>query len=85
MFNESRETRTVKDGVYHLSLQIPEKEYFLVYDNVSENIASEILNHYLKIHQDDGEPQNININYNRNAHMINIEADLRYIGNAKKH
>jgi len=57
MFNEARETRILKDGIYHLSLQIPEKEFFLVYDNVSENIANEILDHYLKIHQDDGKPK----------------------------
>lgn len=83
MFNESRETRIATNNGYHLTLQIPEDEYFLVYDSVSKNIADEILNHYLKIKQDDGQPKNINIKHNKNAHMVNVEADLNYINNDK--
>lgn len=84
MFNESRENRVYKDGAYHLTLQIPEDEYFSVYDSVSHNIASEILNHYLKIHRDDGVPNNIDIKHNKNLHYVNIEADLQYKDTHKK-
>lgn len=31
MFNESRESRIKKDNGYHLTLQIPENEYFCLW------------------------------------------------------
>lgn len=83
MFNESRESRIKKENGYHLTLQIPENEYFFVYDSVSQQNATEIINHYLKIRQDDGQPRNIDIKHNKNAHVVNVEADLNYIGNDK--
>ena len=83
MLNSIFETRSQKDGLYQINLKINEKDYFLVYEDVTEENAKEILDSYLLYRQDDGRVSNIQIKHNKNEHLIIITADLHYIGNEK--
>jgi hypothetical protein len=53
VFNSIREKRIQREGLYELTLQIPEDEYFDVYDTVKAEAAREILHNYLMLQQDD--------------------------------
>lgn len=81
MLNAIHESRLRDGNDFRVKLQIPEKEYFDVYDGISKDAAEEIINNYLQYHQDDGMPENVNIKHNKNNHVVNIEMDVRYIGN----
>jgi hypothetical protein len=81
MLNRIRDSRIQRDGLYELTLQMPENEYFDVYDSLSDDAAAEILGNYLSYHQDDARPEGIEISHNKNAHVVNIGANLHYIGN----
>lgn len=81
MLNSIRENRIQRDGLYEVTLQIPENEYFNVYESVTQDAAYEILDNYMNYHQDDGRPENVNIKHNKNGHVVNIEVDMHYTGN----
>lgn len=81
VLNTIRERRIERDGLYEVTLQMPAEEYFTVYDSISSEAATEILGNYLNYHQDDGRPKDINIKHNKNAHMVDITANLHYTGN----
>lgn len=81
MLNRIRERRIERDGIYELTLQIPEDEYFNVYDDVTEYSATEILGNYLTKYQDDARFDNVRIKHNKNGHVVDIKAELRYIDN----
>jgi len=83
MLNSIRETRAVKEGLHNIILEIPEEIYSTFYDNISESNAIDIVKQYLNYHQDDAIPKNVKIQHNRNAHTINIYANLHYLGNEK--
>lgn len=79
---ESIFNRRVKhDTGYDLYLEIPEKEYLLLYEDVNNEGGKEILHQFLQLQQDDGRPHNIEINHNKKNHTINIKALLKYEGN----
>jgi hypothetical protein len=68
-------------GMYAVILQIPENEYFLVYDSISNVAANEIVTNYLQYHSDDGRPENIVIKHDKSGHLININLYLYYTDN----
>lgn len=82
MFNRIREKRITRDGLYELTLHIPEKEYFDAYDDVRVEAAEEILCNYLTLKQDDGRIGEVKINHNKSGHVIKITTDLHYLGNS---
>ncbi|SEF74805.1 hypothetical protein SAMN05660865_00921 [Caloramator fervidus] len=81
MLNRIRERRIQRDGLYEITLQIPEDEYFSVYDSVTEYNAVEILGNYLMKYQDDARFDNVRIKHNKNGHVVDIKADLHYLKN----
>lgn len=82
MLNSIYEERTRLNDGYHISLTIPKDEYVMIYgNNVSESNAQEILNNYMQHRDDDGEAYNIKIYDHDISNMIEIEANLNYIGN----
>lgn len=81
MLSSIRDRRIQRDGLYELTLQIPEEDYFLAYDTITENAASEILDNFLSYHQDDGRPGDVEIKHNKNGHVVNITTELHYTGN----
>ena len=81
MLNSIRDKRIQRDGLYELTLQIPEDEYFSIYDTVTIESAHDILTNFLDYHQDDGRPNGVDIRHNKNGHIVNITADLHYTGN----
>lgn len=83
MFDFIRETRAVKEGLYNIKLEIPEDIYKSIYEDLNEDKAKDILVEYLKYRQDDARISNIKIEQNKKAHMVNIYANLHYLGNEK--
>jgi hypothetical protein len=81
MLNAIRDSRIQRDGLYELTLQMPESEYFDAYDTLTDEAASEILGNFLSYHQDDGRPELVGIEHNKNGHIVNIKAKLHYTGN----
>ncbi|ABR49199.1 hypothetical protein Amet_3059 [Alkaliphilus metalliredigens QYMF] len=75
------ERRVKMEEGYKLHLEIPEKEYLNVYEDVNEKAASEILQQFLAYHQDDGRVEEIKIKHDRNNHTVNIHTHLNYLGN----
>lgn len=82
MLNRIRETRTRDEkGIYTLTLEIPEKEFFLVYNDVDNESANDLLKQYLIFRQDDARLATVDINHDKNNHMINVVSELNYLGN----
>ncbi len=82
MLNSIREVRVRnKKGLYDLTLEIPEKEYFLVYNDVNQESAHNIIKQYLVHREDDARPENIAIDYDRNKHMVSLTSELHYLEN----
>ena len=81
MDNIFEQRNKLKDGKYNLSLEVSDSSYFEIYDNADTAAAEDLLRNYLKSNSDDGRFENVQINYNRNRHLVNITAELNYYGN----
>ncbi len=81
MLDSILEQRVFRDGIYDISLIINENDYFMIYDNISNENAQQIIENYLVHRQDDGRPNNIQIKHNKNRHIVSINARLHYTGN----
>lgn len=82
MLNSVREIR-IRDGkeLYHLKLEIPEEEYFQIYNDIDSDIAKDILSQYLLRRQDDGRLENIQIKHDKKNHTVNLTTELHYLEN----
>jgi hypothetical protein len=83
MWNFIRETRAVKEGLHNIILEIPEETYMIFYNGLDDEYARDILTEYLKYHQDDARTSDVRIEHNKNAHTVNIYANLHYLENEK--
>lgn len=81
MMRSIKDNRIERNGMYEVMLQMSEDEYFNVYDDITSQAASEIMDNYLHYHGDDARPSNIHIDHNKNGHVVNITANLNYLGN----
>ncbi len=82
MFNTMKEMRRKKEnGIYDLTLEIAEKDYFETYENVDNRAAKDIMNQYLSHVQDDARFQNAKIHHNRNRHTVRLTSELHYLKN----
>lgn len=82
MLNSIKETRTRDDnGIYELLLEVPEKDFFIAYDEIDRDSAYDLLKQYLVYKQDDGRPEDIEINHNKETNIITIVTKLHYLGN----
>lgn len=82
MFTDIKEMRNKReDGTYDLTLEISEREFFKVYNNVSDDIADDLIQQYLVDVQDDGRFENVKIKHNKDRHTVRITSDLHYYGN----
>lgn len=76
---ESREN--ISNGVYNLKLQLSEKEFFAVYDEVNMEAAVDFIKRYLIYKEDGGRPKDIEINYDKESRVVIITTRLRYFKN----
>lgn len=83
MLNSILEKRTVEGERHSITLDIHEKEYFTIYEDIGEDAAREILENYLRYRADDGRPEEIKVKHNKNEHLVSIRADLYYTDNQK--
>lgn len=81
MINGIQERRIKNDAGYYLTLEIPEGEYLDIYEDVSGEAASHIVDVFLNYYQDDGRPQDIEIKHDKLNQKVRINALLTYEGN----
>lgn len=82
MISSIIENRVKTESGYQIVLRLSEKEYFQVYDDITDKAAEEILGNYLSYHGDDGRPTEIGIRRNPRDNTICITACLNYLGNS---
>lgn len=70
----------VEDG-YNITLTLPEKEYFDIYDDLDEEAAEDILRQYMLYHGDEGRYSDVKIECDKNIHIVNINAKISYSDN----
>lgn len=82
MLNSIREIRTRDEkGIYTLTLEIPEKDFFLVYNDVDNQSANDLLKQYLIFRQDDARLASVSIEHDKNNHIVNVISELNYLDN----
>lgn len=81
MLNSIQDRRVKNEDGYDLYLEVPDKEYLQVYEDVNEDGANNILNLYLEYHSDEGRPQGLKIKHDTKNHTVNIHTRLTYEGN----
>ncbi len=83
MLNSILVARQRMESGYKIILKLPEKEYFEIYEELDKKAAEDILEQYLSYHGDDGSYSNVNIDINRNTHIVTIRARLDYLDNSQ--
>lgn len=81
MDNIFEQRNKLEDGNYSLSLKVSDSAYFDIYENIDTESAKDLLRNYLNSNSDDARFENVNINYNKNEHLVNIKAKLNYNNN----
>lgn len=81
MDNIFEQRNKLEDGNYNLSLKVSDSAYFDIYENIDTESAKDLLRNYLNSNSDDARFENVNINYNKNEHLVNIKAKLNYNNN----
>lgn len=81
MDNIFEQRNKLEDGNYNLSLKVSDSSYFDIYENIDTEAAKDLLRNYLNSNSDDARFENVNINYNKNEHLVNITAKLNYNNN----
>ncbi len=81
MLNSIQDRRVRTEHGYDLYLEIPEKAYLEVYEDVDHHSAENILKLYLEYYSDDGRPEELKVKHDRNNHTVNIHTHLVYENN----
>ncbi|MCT4509325.1 MAG: hypothetical protein N4A48_11350 [Tepidibacter sp.] len=82
MFTDIKEMRKKREnGIYDLTLEISEREYFKVYEDVDDKIADNLIKQYLVNVDDDARFDNVKIKHNKDRHTIRLTSELHYYGN----
>lgn len=80
-FDNIIERRKVDSGLHRMTLEISNNEYNKTYNEINNDIATEIVNNHLYNREDDGRPSNIKIEQSMDNDTIKIYADIHYLGN----
>lgn len=81
MIDNIIERRIVADGIHSLVLDISVDEYEKNYDKYDNEIAANILNQHLENRGDDGRPSDVKIQHESNSNIVQIFANVNYLGN----
>lgn len=69
---------TIVLGSNTIFLDIPEKDYFLSYEDLSMASAEEITENYFKTKRKDGVPTVRDIEHDTTTHMVKISIDVSF-------
>lgn len=78
MLNSMRVGRQRIEDYYNLILEVPEGEYFDIYEDLDKEAARNIVKQYLTYHGDDGRYSDVKIEHNQGTHIVSIHAKLHY-------
>ena len=77
-----REMRSkVEDGVYNLTLEVADGDYFGTYNDVDIKSGEDLVRNYLRSNSDDANFNDIKIKYNKNRHTVRVTVELNYNNN----
>lgn len=74
-------TRERVNDVYNIRIDVPEKEYFEIYDDLDKEAARDILKQYMIYHGDEGRFEDTGIDWDKGSHIVSISAKLSYFEN----
>lgn len=66
---------------YRLVLELPEKEYFDIYEDIDREAAEDIVKQYITYNGDDGRYSGVSIHHHKNTHIVSVQATLNYNDN----
>lgn len=75
------EKRKVNQGLHSMTLEISSNELNRAYNEINNDVATEIVNNHLYNREDDGRPSNIRIEQSTNDDIVRIYADIHYLNN----
>lgn len=78
MLNSMVVARERIGGLYGIILDVPDKEYFEIYNDLDNEAAEDILKQYMTYHGDDGRYSDVSIIHNKDSHIVSIHAKLHY-------
>lgn len=78
MLNSMIVGRQREGELYNIILEVPEKEYFDIYEDLDKEAAEDILKQYMTYHADEGRYSDVSIQHYKNAHVVSIHAKLHY-------
>lgn len=81
MLNSMSVTRERIGDRYNIKLDLPEKEYFEIYEDLDKEAARDIVKQYMVYHGDEGRYRDVSIDWDRGAHIVSIKAELDYMEN----
>lgn len=84
MDNMSEMRNKLNDGNYNLTLEIGEKTYFQIYEDINNRSAENVVRSYLRENTDDAEFSDLKIKHNRDKHTVSVCAKLSYSNNKHK-
>ena len=85
MYNSIFEQRRRIEEGFHMELVIPQEDYEVIYGKtLDESTVKNLVDRYLQYRDDDGDPKNISFHKDEVSKLIEIEADLTYLGNKHK-
>lgn len=81
MLNSMIVARERINGQYSITLEVPGKEYFEIYNDLDQEAAEDILKQYMTYHGDDGRYSDVKISKSMNSDIVSIHAKLDYEDN----
>lgn len=81
MLNSMVVARERVGGLYSITLELPAKEYFDIYEDIDKEAAEDVLKQYLTYHGDDGRYSDVTIDHNKGSQIVSIHANLHYEDN----
>lgn len=78
MLNSMVVGRQRAGDIYNITLEVPEDEYFLIYEDLDREAAEDILKQYMTYHADEGRYSDVSIHHYRNINIVSIRAKLHY-------
>ncbi|WP_455537587.1 hypothetical protein [Terrisporobacter sp.] len=76
--------KRMDDGTYDLTLEIGDNTYFTFYESITTDSAKDVVRNYLYDNDDDADYKNVKIDYNKNRHIVTINAKLDYLNGEHK-
>ena len=66
------------DDCYNVTLELPEKEYFDIYEDLDKEAAEDIVKQYMAYHGDEARYSDVSIEHLKGDHIVAVNAKFHY-------